>query len=210
MIRDLYNQGIQAANAGDNETALNLFKQAVKLDPEFEQGWTAIGQLLSDPEKKEFCFKRALSINPINQTARQYFQQIEQEQKVIEDNLFTPDDDQESLTRSEVVVPKKRGSTILAIAAGLLVGLITLGIVISVMFPSIPYFISLAIFGPKDSSSQISQMEQPPMTYYPPEDLPSTWTPGPQTTAESRSRPSSAKIYRPNIFRSAITQILKQ
>lgn len=193
MIRDLYKQGVQAANEGDKKKALDLFSQAVKLDPEFEQGWTAIGQILFDLEKKEFCFKRALSINPNNQTARQYFQQKEQEQKANEDNLDNLEDDQESLTRSEVIVPKKRGSTILALAAGLFVGLITFGIVISVMFPSIPYFIQLAIFGPKESSPQLSQMEQPPMTYYPPEDLPETWTPGPQSTMEPNQDPQMAK-----------------
>ena len=67
----LLQAGLTAARAGDLETAAVLFAKLVKEEPSSEQGWLGLGFCFSDRNKREYCFRRVLAINPNNLQARQ-------------------------------------------------------------------------------------------------------------------------------------------
>jgi len=67
----LLQAALTAARAGDLEEAAVLFARLVKEEPNSEQGWLGLGFCFSDNKQREYCFKRALSINPNNSPARQ-------------------------------------------------------------------------------------------------------------------------------------------
>lgn len=73
---EIVKAGIAAAKSGDLPGAAALFAQAVKIDPSSEQGWLGLGFCVSAPEQREFCFRRALALNPNNQEAREQLAQL--------------------------------------------------------------------------------------------------------------------------------------
>jgi tetratricopeptide (TPR) repeat protein len=62
--------GIAAAKAGKIQEAQGLLVRAVQANPASEEGWLWLGHCLNEPKKREFCYKRVLSLNPNNETAR--------------------------------------------------------------------------------------------------------------------------------------------
>lgn len=68
---EILRAGIAAAKSGDLPRAAELFTQVVKIDPSSEQGWLGLGYCVSVPERREYCFRRVLAINPNNRTARE-------------------------------------------------------------------------------------------------------------------------------------------
>jgi Flp pilus assembly protein TadD len=50
QAKQLRQQGIAAAKAGDKETARKLLLQSVKLDPKSEPAWTWLLNVVSDPK----------------------------------------------------------------------------------------------------------------------------------------------------------------
>ncbi|MGB8212644.1 MAG: alpha/beta fold hydrolase [Anaerolineales bacterium] len=67
----LLQAAMTAARAGDLETAAVLFARLVKEDPVSEQGWLGLGFCFSDNNRREYCFRRVLTINPDNSQAKQ-------------------------------------------------------------------------------------------------------------------------------------------
>ncbi|MEW5872487.1 MAG: tetratricopeptide repeat protein [Chloroflexota bacterium] len=63
--------GIAAAQAGDVRNATILLSNAVRIEPGSELGWLWLGRCLAEPERKVYCFRRALALNPANAEAAQ-------------------------------------------------------------------------------------------------------------------------------------------
>jgi len=63
-------QAITAAKSGDKETAKRLLVQVVHDEPRNEEAWLWLAWAVEELEQKEYCLKRVLSINPINEQAR--------------------------------------------------------------------------------------------------------------------------------------------
>ena len=61
--------GIEAAKSGDLVRAAALFAEVVRVDPSSEQGWLCLGMSLSAPDRREYCFRRVLALNPNNNQA---------------------------------------------------------------------------------------------------------------------------------------------
>jgi len=68
---EILRAGIAAAKSGDLPQAAELFAQVVKIDPSSEQGWLGLGYCVSAPERREYCFRRVLALNPNNRIARE-------------------------------------------------------------------------------------------------------------------------------------------
>jgi len=62
--------GIEAAKSGDLVRAAALFAEVVRVDPSSEQGWLCLGMSLSAPDRREYCFRRVLALNPNNNQAK--------------------------------------------------------------------------------------------------------------------------------------------
>ena len=67
MVEEIYRKGIAAAEAGDLEKAYQLFAQVLKHNPKSEKTWLALGRYVTNPEKKEYCLEKVLSLNPKNE-----------------------------------------------------------------------------------------------------------------------------------------------
>lgn len=67
---ELLRAGITAANAGDVTKAIKLLAEVVQADPNSELGWLWLGLCISIVERREYCFRRVLSINPQNIEAK--------------------------------------------------------------------------------------------------------------------------------------------
>ncbi|MEW6093488.1 MAG: alpha/beta fold hydrolase [Chloroflexota bacterium] len=65
-------QAAQSAfRTGDRKTAAAHFARLVQADPDSEEGWLGLGLTLEDTEKRIYCLRRALELDPENQAARQ-------------------------------------------------------------------------------------------------------------------------------------------
>ncbi len=69
-IEETFQAGIAAAKSGDLARAAALFGQVVQADPHSEQGWLWLGLCCSPPDRREYCFRRVLALNPNNTEAR--------------------------------------------------------------------------------------------------------------------------------------------
>jgi hypothetical protein len=67
---ELLKAGIAAAKANDSVSASNLLSQVVRADPNSELGWLWLGYCRDVPQQREYCFRKALSINPENVEAK--------------------------------------------------------------------------------------------------------------------------------------------
>jgi tetratricopeptide (TPR) repeat protein len=67
--RELRQQGITAAKAGNKEEARNLLQQSIRLEPNNEAAWLWLASVARDAEERRFCLEKLLEINPNNETA---------------------------------------------------------------------------------------------------------------------------------------------
>jgi tetratricopeptide (TPR) repeat protein len=68
---ELLQAGISAAKAGDTKRAASLFMQVVRANPASEDGWFCLGLVCQSSERRDYCLKRVLVLNPSNAKARQ-------------------------------------------------------------------------------------------------------------------------------------------
>ena len=61
---ELLRAGIESARAGDMKKATSLLVESLKLNPNSEQAWLWLGNCLISFKEREYCYKRALAINP--------------------------------------------------------------------------------------------------------------------------------------------------
>lgn len=65
----LIKKAIQAIKVGDHQTAKKLLASILKEDPQNEHAWLYLTLCVTDPQQKQECLHRVLSINPNNQHA---------------------------------------------------------------------------------------------------------------------------------------------
>lgn len=75
-------QAIAAINAGDNKTGQRLLTEIVQANPRDDLAWVWLARAVSAPERKEYCLKRALAINPHNREAQIDLQNLRQKPRV--------------------------------------------------------------------------------------------------------------------------------
>lgn len=68
--QELIQAGISALQANDKGRAVSIFAELVRQVPQSERGWYLLGMSLDDVQKREYCFRRVLSINPNNRDAQ--------------------------------------------------------------------------------------------------------------------------------------------
>ena len=67
---NLYELGISAAERGDREQARSLLLQVVEDNPQHEEAWIWLCDLVDDPEDRIIALENVLTINPENEDAR--------------------------------------------------------------------------------------------------------------------------------------------
>ena len=68
---ELLRAGIESARTGDMKKATSLLVESVKLNPNSDQAWLWLGNCLTSLKEREYCYKRALAINPGSAEAKQ-------------------------------------------------------------------------------------------------------------------------------------------
>lgn len=68
---DALQKGIELAQQGDFGQAATYFASVVQTDPASEEGWFWLGLCCTDPGKREYCFRRVLTLNPGHEEARE-------------------------------------------------------------------------------------------------------------------------------------------
>ncbi len=68
---DLLQAAQNASRLGDRQTAAALYARLVQADPASGEGWLGLGLSLEEAEKRIYCLRRALALDPENQSARQ-------------------------------------------------------------------------------------------------------------------------------------------
>lgn len=69
QARELRQQGIAAAKAGQKDHARQLLQQAIRLEPDSEAAWLWLASVARDQRERVFCLQKILEINPHNETA---------------------------------------------------------------------------------------------------------------------------------------------
>jgi tetratricopeptide (TPR) repeat protein len=63
QLNDLLEMGVLLAGSGQTAEARAYFSKAVKVDPESTFAWYYLGAVMEDPEKKQYCFSRAIALD---------------------------------------------------------------------------------------------------------------------------------------------------
>lgn len=69
-MQPLVQSAIDAANRGETNKALEFCKQALAANPNDVDAWLVVAAVVDQPERKRQCLNRVLSLDPINQLAR--------------------------------------------------------------------------------------------------------------------------------------------
>lgn len=93
----LFKAGQEAARAGENAKAHELFRQAIEIDPYHEQIWLWLASVVETDEDRRVCFENVLELNPTNPTARR--QLLKLEQKALEEAMNPQSGPKKGLTR---------------------------------------------------------------------------------------------------------------
>jgi tetratricopeptide (TPR) repeat protein len=67
--KQLLQQGITAARAGQKDQARQILQQAVRLEPQNETIWLWLSSVAKDDKERVFCLKQLLAINPQHELA---------------------------------------------------------------------------------------------------------------------------------------------
>lgn len=73
---ELLRAGMEAARQRNREEASRLLSQAVKANPNLEDGSLWLGLCRTDPKERAYCFRRTLAINPNNPEAKRRLSQL--------------------------------------------------------------------------------------------------------------------------------------
>jgi tetratricopeptide (TPR) repeat protein len=69
QARELRQQGIAAAKAGQKDQARQLLQHSIRLEPNNEAAWLWLASVARDQRERVFCLQKILEINPNNETA---------------------------------------------------------------------------------------------------------------------------------------------
>ena len=73
---ELLRAGIESARTRDMKKATSLLVESVKLNPNSELAWLWLGNCLTSLKEREYCYKRALAINPGSAQAKQQLDRL--------------------------------------------------------------------------------------------------------------------------------------
>src|SRR5258706_4224731 len=76
QAKQVLQQGIAAARAGQQAQARQLLQEAVKRDPQSEPAWLWLSSVAKDDKERIFCLKQLLAINPNNENAIKGLRQL--------------------------------------------------------------------------------------------------------------------------------------
>lgn len=135
--------GIAEAKAGDLARAASFFNKVVKEDPSSEQGWFLLGSCFSAPEKRAYCFKRVLALNPDHTKAKQQLERLPKPASKLSppvhnspaphtphDELATPEEDggktlKRKLSNKSIIIATAFASTLILCGLGTAILLLT-------------------------------------------------------------------------------------
>ena len=69
--------GQEAASQGDKTKAHNLYRQAIMVDPYWEQVWLSLAEVVETEEDRRVCLENALELNPANSVVRRELRRLE-------------------------------------------------------------------------------------------------------------------------------------
>lgn len=81
MNEDKLKQAELLYKQGNKSQAANLLGEIVRQDPNNSNAWYGLALSLDEPDKKIFCLKKVISIEPSHQKARQLLDRLQVEQK---------------------------------------------------------------------------------------------------------------------------------
>jgi hypothetical protein len=87
MSREKVNQAIQLIREGNTKAAGKILAEVVKQEPKNETAWLWLAGCFENNEKKKFCLKKALEINPKNQKAWDALNRLSQEEEAWKNRL---------------------------------------------------------------------------------------------------------------------------
>src|SRR4051812_4464085 len=76
QAKQVLQQGIAAARAGNKAEARQLLQEAVKRDPKSETAWLWLSSVAKDNNEAIFCLKQLLAINPNNDMANKKLKEL--------------------------------------------------------------------------------------------------------------------------------------
>jgi tetratricopeptide (TPR) repeat protein len=76
QAKQILQQGIAAARAGQQAQARQLLQEAIRRDPQSEAAWLWLSSVAKDNQERIFCLKQLLSINPSNENAIKGLKQL--------------------------------------------------------------------------------------------------------------------------------------
>ncbi len=122
-IAALLQKGIDAARAGDRETARAALERVVELDPDNEKGWFWLASVVDTDEERRLCLRTVLKLNPNNAKAKAALDRIEARMQSA--SVISPDEIAPGVQRAQL--------TLILGVAGLLVLVIAILVVILMM-----------------------------------------------------------------------------
>jgi tetratricopeptide (TPR) repeat protein len=63
--------GKQALGEGNRDLAISYFARYIQTNPASEEAWLCLGRCVNEPERREYCYRRVLALNPLNPEARE-------------------------------------------------------------------------------------------------------------------------------------------
>ena len=87
MSSERINQAIQLIREGNTKSAGKILAEVVKQEPRNETAWLWLAGCFDDNDKKKFCLKKALEINPKNQKAWDALNRLSQDEVAWQNRL---------------------------------------------------------------------------------------------------------------------------
>jgi hypothetical protein len=75
--REIFNQALAAAQAGQTAQARRLLAELVNINPRHEQAWLRLAGVVENPAQTVDCLQRVIAINPHNLTAREWLNKVQ-------------------------------------------------------------------------------------------------------------------------------------
>ncbi|MDZ4768267.1 MAG: tetratricopeptide repeat protein [Chloroflexota bacterium] len=76
--REMRQQGIRAAKAGQKEEARRLLQQSLRVEPDSEPAWLWLASVANNNRERIFCLNKVLELNPRNETALKALESLDE------------------------------------------------------------------------------------------------------------------------------------
>jgi len=76
-LGDMIEQARQAFQGGDRERAIGLLATVVRSEPNNEEGWKLLAEVVEEPDRKLYCLQQVVRINPQNREAHWQLVQLQ-------------------------------------------------------------------------------------------------------------------------------------